>query len=152
MTQNRYGATCGFLYAHRNGLVGGAQQQNTAIVPNLPNWEWNPMDGLAQAIPSCDGTPGGLILFGGDIPSYPLGPGPHQNDAGLCDGALQSGQLYVADGPGWCGGGAQWAMCQWASPGQTYTVNYTDANGCPGYMEAVVPQVPLFYAGDLAGH
>ncbi len=118
----------------------GAQQVNMAVVQNLPSWEWDPGQGLAQAIPSCDGSPGGLILFGGDIPSYPLGPGPHSNDAG-CVMEVQP-QNLPAD--------LQWGsmirtICYWGSPGQTYAVNYTDANGCPGYMEAIVPQPPQFY-------
>ncbi|MBK8497776.1 MAG: hypothetical protein IPL52_02895 [Flavobacteriales bacterium] len=117
----------------------GAQQVNTAVVQNMASWEWDPGQGLAQAIPSCNGDPGGLILFGGDLPSYPLGPAPHQNDAG-CVMEVQP-QNLPAD--------LQWwsmisTLCYWGSPGQTYAVNYTDANGCPGYMEAVVPQPPQF--------
>ncbi len=119
----------------------GAQQVNTAVVQNLPNWEWNPAEGLAQAIPFCDGSPGGVILFGGDIPSYPMGPGPHQTDMG-CVSEVQPQDL-PADLQGF--GFLIRTICYWGSPGQTYAVNYTDANGCPGYMEAIVPQPPQFY-------
>ncbi|MBK7940538.1 MAG: hypothetical protein IPJ87_01425 [Flavobacteriales bacterium] len=117
----------------------GAVQQNTAVVPNLPGWEWDPGQGLAQAIPSCNGDPGGLILFGGDIPSYPLGPGPHQNDAGCVM------QVQLQDLPADVQLFGISTMCYWGAPGQIYAVNYTDVNGCPGYMEAIVPQPPQFY-------
>ncbi|MBK8228272.1 MAG: DUF11 domain-containing protein [Flavobacteriales bacterium] len=138
-TQNRGSLPAGSYTLTVTDFVG-AQQQNTAVVPNLPNWEWDPMQGLAQAIPSCDGTPGGLILFGGDIPSYPQGPGPHQNDAG-CVTELQP-QNVPDDFLGF--GGVLRTICYWGSTGQTYAVNYTDLNGCPGYMEAIVPQPPQF--------
>ena len=139
-TMDRYNLAAGSYTLTVTDFVG-AQQQNTATVPNLPSWEWDPGQGLAQAIPSCNGDPGGLILFGGDIPSYPLGPGPHQTDAGCVTevqpqnlpGDLQVFVFTIR------------SICYWGSPGQTYAVNYTDANGCPGYMEAIVPQPPQFY-------
>ncbi len=138
-TQNRGSLPAGSYTLTVTDFVG-AQQQNTAVVPNLPNWEWDPMQGLAQAIPSCNGSPGGLILFGGDIPSYPLGPGPHQTDAG-CVTEVQQQDLPI-DLQAFAF--TITTVCYWGSPGQTYAVNYTDASGCPGYMEAIVPQPPQF--------
>ena len=117
----------------------GAQQQATAVVPNLPNWEWDSSQGLAQAIPSCTGSAGGLILFGGDLPGWPNGPGPHDTDMG-CVTMVQQQDVPVD---------FQYfsivrAVCYWGTSGQTYAVNYTDGTGCPGYMEAIVPQPPQF--------
>jgi uncharacterized repeat protein (TIGR01451 family) len=145
-TQNRGSLPAGSYTLTVTDFVG-AQQQNTAIVPNLPNWEWDPNGVLAQAIPSCLPEPepnyAGFVFFGGDIDYVPRGPAPHQFDHSCAEQPFTQG-TYPDDWSWFAFFGLTQAQCYFAIPGETYAVNYTDANGCPGYMEAAVPQVPVF--------
>ena len=147
-TQNRGGLPAGSYTLTVTDFLG-AQQQNTAVVPNLPNWEWNSAYMFAQAIPSCMPGPepnmAGFVFFGYGDQLAPGGPAPHQFDHSCSEqpffpGAIPSDWLWFAGDFG-----VVRAVCNWAAPGETYGVNYTDADGCPGYMEAVVPQVPQFF-------
>jgi|GEM_PF-3305853 len=148
-TQNLYGVPAGSYTLTVTDLLG-AQQVNTAVVPNLPNWEWDAGSMLAQAMPSCMPGPEpnqmSLVYFGsygGGSGAAPFGPAPHQFDHSCENTPLTS---YPSD---W-----QWinslgseliiAVCYFGLPGETYSVNYTDATGCPGFMEAVIPQPPVF--------
>ncbi len=155
--QNRYDLPAG-SYTLTVTDFNGTQQQNIAVVPNLPNWEWDPLNMFAEAIPSCLPEPepnnGGFIFFGNDYSPLLNGPSPFQFDQ-TCEEIPFFFNSVPSDWQWFAGvSGVVRAVCYFGLSVDTYAVNYTDANGCPGYMEAHVPQPPQFdpiTVLDLAG-
>ncbi|MBL7951581.1 MAG: T9SS type A sorting domain-containing protein [Flavobacteriales bacterium] len=145
-TQNRYNVNGGTYTLTVTDLVGGVQQAE-ATVPTLPNYPWDPNTMFAQAIPSCLPGPepngGGYMFFGGDQYPAPAGVAPHEFDTGCLEQPFAEGNIPTDWS--WFVNGTVRAVCFLGMEGQSYTIGYTDATGCPGTMEVTVPQVPQFY-------
>src|SRR5436190_23320220 len=92
-------------------------------------------------MPVPEPTSSGYVFFGGDMGAVPQGPAPHQFDHACLDAtdpqSVPSDFDYIFT--------VVEAYCYWAIAGELYAVNYTDANGCPGYMEALIPEPPEFF-------
>jgi uncharacterized repeat protein (TIGR01451 family) len=139
-TQHIYGLVAGsYTLTVTDDL--GAQQVSTAVVENLSAWEWNADNVSPEAwmVPPCDGgAPFGYVFFKGYPLPHPGGPSPHMFDQECMD--WPQFPYVPSDFEYWdCT-----AYCMGAQAGSLFTVNYWDANGCPGHIELQIPQTPEF--------